>query len=375
MNRRKKILFIMTALNGGGAENVLSTLLCNIDYTLYEVELLLTFSKGVYLKRIPENVVVKTIYHNNIWLRKLLMFLYRRFGWKYGIKLLLNQNCAEWYDTIISFMEGEPLLYHSMLCKKSLNNVTWVHIDLSKNYWSKKYFYKNEEYDCYNMMNHIAFVSKQAKVAFSTLFKINSAIKQSVVYNIVDSNLILSKAEENPRIVKRKFTICASGRLEKQKAFHRLVEIAQRLKDKGYDFDVWILGMGSLYSELDQQIRNNDLLDVVHLLGFCDNPYPIMKQADLFISTSITEGFPIVICEALIIGLPILATKVTGTTEILEEGKHGVLSTENIEELTNKTEILLMNRSELVKYAHLSVLRANQLFDLQRQLKDYYKIW
>ena len=225
------------------------------------------------------------------------------------------------------------------------------------------------------MMNHIAFVSKQAKVAFSTLFKINSSIKQSVVYNIVDSNLILSKAEEDPKIVKRKFTICASGRLEKQKAFHRLVEIAQRLKDKGYDFDVWILGMGSLFSELEQQIRNKNLIDVVKILGFCENPYPIMKQADLFISTSITEGFPIVICEALIIGLPILATKVTGTTEILEEGKYGVLSTENIEDLTNKTEILLMNRSELVKYAHLSVSRANQLFDLRSQMNEYYKIW
>lgn len=363
----------MTALNGGGAEKVLVTLLQNFDYTRFEVELLLTQTNGIHQSKIPQSVTVKTIYTFK-FLRRLLLYIYRKIGNVFLIKQRLHRLSSEYYDTIVSFMEGEALLHHALIVNKSSNNVTWVHTNLKMHHWTKWLFYQSDEEKFYNMMQQIVFVSHNAKDEFGKLYSISPQIYQSVVNNIVDTQMILDLSQEQTEIKKRKFTICTLARLSPPKALDRLILAAKILKCKGYDIDVWILGSGGLYDKLNRMILKENLEDTVHLLGFFLNPYPILKQADVFASTSIAEGFPIAISEALILGIPIVATTILSVKEILGADEFGCLAEENVEDITNKLELFISDSALRKYYSNQSILRSEQLFQMGCQMKNYYNI-
>lgn len=374
MDQKKKILFIMTALNGGGAEKVLVTLLQNFDYTHFNVELLLTQIDGVHQSKLPQNINVKAIYASK-FSRRILLYIYRKLGNVFFIKQRLYRLCADHYDTIVSFMEGEALLHHALIVNKSSNNVTWVHTNLKMHHWTKWLFYQSDEEKFYNMMQQIVFVSHNAKDEFGKLYSISPQIYQSVVNNIVDTQMILDLSQEQTEIKKRKFTICTLARLSPPKALDRLILATKILKCKGYDIDVWIIGCGRLYDTLKNMIIENRLEDVVLLLGFFSNPYSILKQADLFVCTSSVEGFPIAISEALILGLPVVATNIQGVNELLCNGKYGLLTEENADDIANKLEILITNENIRTEYAKKSIVRAEQLFQIRKQLNNYYNIF
>ena len=63
----------------------------------------------------------------------------------------------------------------------------------------------------------------------------------------------------------------------------------------------------------------------IHLLGYVKNPYPIMKQMDLFVCSSRSEGYSLVIAEALTLGLPVISMDCSGPNELLDYGKYGIL--------------------------------------------------
>ena len=109
----KKLLFIMPALPGGGAEKVLIDILKNIDSTRYSLTLLLEYREGVYTSAIPEWVEVKALYNrSNIWLERFhrglsilkCYHLFHSLVYRFAFKWLLKDRK---FDTIVSFLEGE----------------------------------------------------------------------------------------------------------------------------------------------------------------------------------------------------------------------------------------------------------------------------
>jgi len=113
------------------------------------------------------------------------------------------------------------------------------------------------------------------------------------------------------------------------KRFDKLLNVHKRLIDKGIEHEVWILGEGGDRKALEAQIDRLGIGKTCFLPGFV-NPYPYLCAADVFVMTSDYEGLPVVICEAMVMAKPIVATAVTGPSELLENGKYGVL-TENAE--------------------------------------------
>ncbi len=104
-----------------------------------------------------------------------------------------------------------------------------------------------------------------------------------------------------------------------------------RLCQEGYRFHLYFVGEGSEEKSLKELSHILNISEYVHFTGFQRNPYSYMKNADLLISSSISEGYPLVSCEALSLGLPILATDCTGNRDVLQNGKYGLL-VENTEE-------------------------------------------
>ncbi len=371
----KKILIIMQSLDGGGAEKVLIDILKYFNLDIYNVSICLLDKGGVYLKDIPKNIELLPYFHHSEFYmpvkkvsRKLnLMNAYysmERFFFRKFIKIE--------YDIVISFMEGQSLKYHSFIFDRCKKNISWVHINFNLNHWSSTFFKNhNEEELIYNLLSCIVFVSNDAKAEFNKLFKITHP-SQKVIYNLIDRNNILNKSNKED-IEKHKFTICCVGRLYSQKRFDRAINVAKILKDKGFDFELWILGIGPLELDLKNQVKALGLTNFVKFWGFIKNPYPIMKKSDLYLMTSDTEGYPLVICEAICLGLPIVSTNITGVNEILDDGTYGVLTSFKETEIANILSELITNPIKLNNLSLLSQERA-RIFNPQNTMSEIYEL-
>ncbi len=373
---KKKVLFMMPALPGGGAEKVLIDILKNFDYNSYEVTLLLEYREGIYLNDIPGKVRVLALHRQNtIWFERLHRLLrtfhcYALFHATVYKRMLLNLLKEEKFDTILSFMEGAAVKFHTYITHKADHNLSWVHIDLKQKHWSLDFFRDNkDEFEAYRQMDNIVFVSEDAKKNFLELYPITSE-KCTVVYNLIDKNAILTSARSKS-VIKKRFTICMVGRLNPQKRYDRAINVAKRLRNEGYDFDLWILGDGNLEESLKNMSHEYGMDDRIHFLGFQKPSYHYMKEADIYLNTSEAEGYPLVICEALCLGLVIVATDISGASEILARSEYGLLVSEKEEDIYNGVKRLMDDAALREEYRAKALQRA-EMFDVPTTMAQIY---
>lgn len=375
---KKKVLFMMPALPGGGAEKVLIDILKNFDYSSYEVTLLLEYMEGIYLNDIPDKVSVLSLHRQNtIWFERLhrMLRICHCYAFFHAIvykRMLLNLLKREKFDTVLSFMEGAVVKYHSYITHKTNNNLSWVHIDLKHKHWSSDFFRDDkDEFEAYRQMDKIVFVSEDARKNFLELYPITPE-KCTTIYNLIDKDIILASAYSQS-VIKKRFTICMVGRLNLQKRYDRALNVAQRLKNDGYDFDLWIIGEGNLEKSLKVMSHKYGIDDCVHFLGFQKPSYPYMKEADIYLNTSEAEGYPLVVCEALCLGLAIVATDISGASEILAGSEYGLLVSEKEEDIYNGVKRLMDDTVLREKYRAKALQRA-EMFDVPATMEQIYRI-
>lgn len=370
----KRVLFIMPALPGGGAEKVLIDILKNLNSSKYQLTLLLEYNDGVYTSSVPENVEIIYLYkRSNIWLERFhrglgiikCYHLFHSLIYQFAFKWLLR---GRQFDTIVSFMEGEAVRIHSYLNKKAEKHISWIHIDFKKKHWSLDFFRnKKHEYICYSMMDNIVFVSDDARRSFLDVYNID-ARKCKIIYNLIDKEDII-QLSQTQEIKKDDLTICMVGRLNPQKRYDRALQAVKQLKEGGYKFQLWILGIGELEQELKSQCETLGVSDVCQFKGFVKPPYPYMNEADIFLNTSEAEGYPLVLCEALCLGLPIVATDITGAHEILDQSRYGILVKENVDDICIGVQKLLEDKDLRKEYSNKALLRS-EMFSVQSIIKD-----
>lgn len=133
-------------------------------------------------------------------------------------------------------------------------------------------------------------------------------------------NSLLNLFPSPPRLL-----VASAGRLSPEKGFEVFVEAAQRSLRSVPDAGFLVFGDGSKRDELQTQIDNAEVGDRVVLAGFRDDLDRVIPNLDLFVLSSYTEGLPNVVLEALAASVPVVATQVGGTPEVLEHGKQGYL--------------------------------------------------
>ncbi len=368
---KKQILIIQNTLTGGGAEKILADILRWFDFNKFKVTLLLAYRKGVYFDSLPREVEILSMYpeyrsRNYIRIAGRLKRL-----WHYDLKRKINQVLGDRkYDVIVSFMEGLPVLLHSFVMNRAKMNISWVHCDMYV-YHVTNYYYRNntQEKNIYEQFNKIVFVSERAKEAFTKLFGIKDNL--TVIYNPIKPSEIIEKSKEIG-IKKRKFTIINVGRLSPQKNQKLLIDVAYNLVQRGLDFEVWILGVGELEGELKAQVDLLGLQDVVKFMGFQKNPYAYMAVADIFLLTSITEGYPLVIAEALSLGIPLISTNVTGPSELLNNGV-GILTSMNVEDISENVAALIEDSSLRESYSEKSRIKSKD-FDANKIMNNIFNL-
>ena len=159
--------------------------------------------------------------------------------------------------------------------------------------------------------------------------------KAVVLFNTIETKEILTKAKEN--IEDYSFdnnvkTIIGLGTLKQSKRFDRLIRIHKKINDLGLITNLIILGTGSDQSNLLSLIDELQVKDSCFLLGYKNNPYKYISNSDLFVCSSISEGFSTAATEALILGTPIVTVEVSGMKEMLGEHNEYGIVTENSEE-------------------------------------------
>lgn len=130
-------------------------------------------------------------------------------------------------------------------------------------------------------------------------------------YQIINNGIDIDKFVANrTNEIKEKYTILNVGALNDQKNQLFLIDVINELYKIRKDFELWIVGEGPLRYLIEERIKNNNLENVVKLLGERNNVNELMKKSNLFVLPSIHEGLPIVLVEAQTAGLKIIASSI-----------------------------------------------------------------
>lgn len=140
------------------------------------------------------------------------------------------------------------------------------------------------------------------------------------------------------------------GRLSAEKGQDIIPEVAKLLKDDGIKFKWFLIGDGNLRTRIENDIEQYNLQNYIFLLGTKINPYPYLKESDIFVQTSVYEGECISLQEAKILCLPIVATNFTGTNEQLEAGNLGIVTERNVKRLYSQIKKLALDEQLIESY-------------------------
>lgn len=374
----KRVLFIMPDLPGGGAEKVLIDILRHWDYERCAVTLLLEFATGVYVKDVPQQVELKVLPASIRAFRKAAKLLKIKPVSRLCTGIFTNElrNFAgAGYDAIVSFMEGPAVKLHSFFTDKAARNVSWVHIDMTQKHWSEAYFDGlDDERAAYGLMDGLVFVSEQAKQGFESIFG-SIGGEHGVIYNLIDAEVIRRQAGavSKPNAAAKPFIISMAGRLNRQKRYDRALEAAAILQSRGCDFELRIAGDGELLPEMKDMAARLGVADRVKFLGFRKPAYADMAAGDVFLNSSEAEGYPLTLCEALCLGLPVVATDVSGAREILGENEYGVVVSQSPEAIADALMELYGNPAERERLADKALLRSES-FDVPSTMEKIYKV-
>ncbi len=141
-----------------------------------------------------------------------------------------------------------------------------------------------------------------------------------------------------PRPMPEKVRLVCVGRLCPVKGQVLMMDAARRLVDEGLDFEIVFVGDGESREEIEDVIREHRLEDVVKITGWCESEEVRrhIEDSRALVLCSFAEGLPVVIMEALALGRPVLATRITGIVELVKEGENGWLVTpSSVDELTD----------------------------------------
>ncbi len=357
MVAKKKILIRIGSLRHGGAEKVLVTFLKNLSPDKYEIDLLLNLYSGKYLKDVPSWI-------NIYYLNKGEMITTNRpqdipqKAYRVIYQKLLKTFPKILYSTILSNKQYdiEFAAIHGIADEilnspiKSSKKIVWIHNDLSN-----IPEYTEERLRKFFGFDKILVISNKINDLFLSLAN-TEVEKQKIVriYNPIDVEEILNLAKIPCDLKKKEGvkTFVSIGTVFPQKGFDRLLRAHKRLIDEGFLHNVWIVGDGYDFPNIEKLFHELKVEDTAKLVGFKENPYPYFTQTDYYILSSRYEGYPTVLFEAMVLAKPIIATDVSGVREILNNGELGYIISNEDEEIYNSMKFFLENNDFALNYTN-----------------------
>ena len=343
---KKNILIATPSLNSGGVEVSLIRFITELAKNKnLNIDLLLLKKEGIYLEKVPNNVkILEVNYDNDIYnynkkikdikcikgLKDKLKFF------KYRLKLknaLNNGNWEKYYELILSHMLKIKTKYDLAIDYHGYGHFVTAVIESDKIISKKKITWIHDAKIDWliKVKKIITSFDKIYCVSKSCLEEVNNMMpnlckKTDLFYNLIDYKNILSKSGEKLSVsLYKKLKLVTVGRLEWQKGYDIAIEIGKILKDKNIDFCWYIVGGGTEKENILNKIKKFNLENNFKLLGVLKNPFPIIKNADLYIQPSRHEGYGLAIAEAKVLGKVVIATDLDCIKEQIINGENGFL--------------------------------------------------
>ncbi|CUN71534.1 glycosyltransferase [Clostridium disporicum] len=346
----KKLLFMCINMNIGGTEKALLTMLNEIDDSKYDITLLMLEEYGGFLNEIPSFVKVKYVdeYKSikpfvNEPPKILIKRLIKNKAYLTGLSTLLNYSISkitknisyyyryilknvkkidEEYDLAVAYAGPMDFITYFVLNKiKAKKKIQWIHFDITKIGFNRKFAERN-----YKKFDKIFVVSEEGKEKLIDLIPaLNNKVE--AFFNIISCNLIenMSKNEKSFDDLFDGVRILTVGRLSKEKGQELTINVLARLKNEGYKVRWYCIGDGPEKYNYRNRIKRLDIENDYILLGSKLNPYPFMKDCDIYVQPSKHEGYCITLGEARCFDNPIVTTNFTGANEQIKNEVTGLV--------------------------------------------------
>jgi len=233
---------------------------------------------------------------------------------------------------------------------------------------------KNTFLNRYYFKHIVTEVLANSQATKKTVLENNATLfpkdKIRVIYNGIDlSNIPQKKRADHHR--KNTFTLINLGRLEKQKNQQFLIYLAKELKNRGLTLKISIGGDGRLKEELRNKISELGVEDMVELAGFIEHPIDFISKGDVFMLSSLWEGFGYVLAEAALCKKPIVAFNVSSNPELVIDSETGFLvERNNVPDFANAIEKLYRNPELSQQMGEKGFEHVSTNFDKNQNLKE-----
>lgn len=363
----KILFFIDTTLASGGAEKVLRELVNNMDQSKFDITV------HTLWKEDAEKYLVPGIRYKYIFREKTNLNA-RRFQIESALGLTYRMHLAGEYDIEAAYLEYGPTKVLAYSSNRKAKKIAWIHCNLIKENRNLDAFVSKTQ-KWYSKYDRVVCVSESIRQGFTSLFGNQpQAVK---MYNTVDDTSIRTRSlEELPDgICKTKPTVVTVGRLYPVKGYDRLLEAHLRLIRDGLDHELWILGEGPDRPAMEKFISENGLESSVHLQGFHSNPHPFVREADVVVCSSYSEGFSTMVTEALILGKSVVTTPCSGMDELLGDSEFGLITEDSVEGIYQGMKRMLENPELRTHYAQKAEVRGRDFSKdkLVKQTEQFFE--
>lgn len=384
--KKKDILIVGRSLGVGGIEKALADFVDSIDRTLYDVSLLLFTQKGniqlidnskttiVESAKILNYLAVTNLYAKQhivcYIIRSIIALLCKLFGSYRVYSFIFSFMKSKGpYDIAISFFHDQTLngLYYGtnlfLLTKVNADKkIAWIHSDYVGTRLNIE-----ERNNLYKKFDAVVNVSHAMRKKFDSL-KLIPVSKSFVVYNRINNKKIKDLSLQPYSNIDCRFNIISVCRLDHLKSPMELCRVANRLRKRGLEFQWHIIGDGPLMNKLSDYIKNESLDNHVYLEGIKKNPYPYVKNADLFVSGSISETFGLSIYESLLLETPVVAFRYEAIEELVDTSNGIVVNT--FEEMGDIIEMLITDSALYCKLLESTRLKIDYNEASRKQFDD-----
>ncbi|EDT16702.1 glycosyltransferase [Clostridium perfringens] len=389
----KSILFMLINMNIGGTEKALINMLHELQKEKYKVTVLLLEKYGGFLDQIPNWVEVKYLseYKNlkkyineppkknvkellskkeyinvfNLFLSYCISKLKDDISYYYKYLLTDVSDLEEEYDIAVAYAGPMDFITYFVANKiRAKKRVQWIHFDISKIGFNKR-FAEN----MYSKFDKIFVVSEEGKNKLNLLIP-SLSDKTEVFFNIISSTLIKNMAENEEGFNDNYngIRILTVGRLSREKGQDITISVLEKLIKQGYEVRWYCIGEGNMKKELEDMVKNKNLQENYILLGSKRNPYPFMKDCDIYVQSSRHEGYCITLAEARCFNNPIITTNFTGANEQIRNEKTGLIVNFNQDEMYTAIKRIIKDR-ELRDYIGNNL--GKELIDTSREIEKF----
>ncbi|PIX57008.1 MAG: hypothetical protein COZ48_03030 [Candidatus Yonathbacteria bacterium CG_4_10_14_3_um_filter_43_12] len=374
---KKKILFVITKSNFGGAQKYVFDLATGLPKDQFDVAVALGGSGILIQKLQAENIRVLPIFSlardvNPLSDITTFFELWRMFRKEKPDVAHLNSAKAGGVGAISAHLAGvQKIIFTAHGWAFNEERPTWQKLIIKFFSW-------------------VTVILSHETIAVSNAVRNNTAgwpfvvSKISVIKNgIKEPSFLLRNearlhlfAKANIHVPENAFIVGTIAELHKSKGLTYAIEAFTKLMPENPNLYYFILGGGEEKERLETLVGLHNLQGRVFLLGFVDDASRYLKAFDIFLLPSMTEGLALVLLEAGLAGLPVVASRIGGIPEVIEDKNTGLLvPTRDSDAIALANQNLMTDRSLAKRFGEALRERVLAKFPLSRVLKDTISLY